>query len=184
MDRSSALPGAGEVQPSAQISRPTNGWTWALAFSALVIASRGPAILSSVERNVDESLMLAQALRYEHDLVPWRSVDGVTSGPLNSWVLLAAHKLGMRLHYREAHVLAALLQGWIVAAGYWHCRRQFGHAAAIVAAGSATVWFACNQHVDFTHYSSELVPIALIGAALVIDAARPASRFWQTVCDG
>ena len=55
-------------------------------FVALV-AWRWRSICYEGEINLDESQLLAQAMRYKADLMPWRSVDGGSSGPLNTWLL-------------------------------------------------------------------------------------------------
>src|SRR5580700_2272527 len=54
-----------------------------LVFAA-ILAWRRPQIGWAHEINVDESQMLAQGVRYLSHPVPWRDVDGTTSGPLDS----------------------------------------------------------------------------------------------------
>ena len=59
---------------------------FALFFSAM-LALRWAGISYGNELNPDESQMLAQAMRFVSHPVPWRDVDGTTSGPLNSLLL-------------------------------------------------------------------------------------------------
>jgi hypothetical protein len=151
------------------------------ALAAGIVVSRIPAVRYAAELNLDESQMMAQALRYQLDLIPWRAVDGTTSGPLNSWFLLAAHWLGMPLHYSAVHLLAALCLGVTVAAGYWAARNAFGRGAATIAAVSGALWMMLSQGRDFAHYSSEMVPSLLIAFALAAATVSTASDRSPTV---
>jgi hypothetical protein len=133
-----------------------------------VLLSRVSAIRFAHELNIDESLMLAQASRYAHDFVPWRSVDGTTSGPVNTWALLAAHWFGMPLTYSAVHLFAAMLLAGTVPLLYLAARRRFGILPATVGATCETTWIILSQDRDFIHYSSELVPILLISVSLAL----------------
>jgi hypothetical protein len=133
-------------------------------------------MLCPFEINLDEGQMAAQAMRYAQDLTPWRSVEGETNGPLDSWLLLAAHDLGMPLDYRALHVLAALCLAAILLATYIAGRRLVGQTAALVGLAAGSWWMAWALAPDFLHYSSELVPVLLMSVALaVIARARQAA---------
>jgi hypothetical protein len=148
----------------------------------LLLLSRVPAMVCPFELNRDESQMAAQAMRYEHDLTPWRSVEGETNGPLDSWLLLAAHDLGMPLGYRELHILGALCLASILLATYAAARSLVGETPALLGLAAGSWWLACAPVEDLTHYSSELVPGLLISLALAaIARARRAGsgRDWR-----
>jgi hypothetical protein len=137
-----------------------------LAFGAAIFASRIPAILCDCELNVDESQMIAQVRRYQLDLLPWRSVNGDTGGPLNTWYLLAVHLLGMPLEYAWVHALSAATLAVTVILAYVAARRFFGREGAFVGGVFATLWAVLHQVTDFSQYASELVPNLLVVAAV------------------
>ena len=63
------------------------GWGFAGLMALAVLIFRWPVLFVPMELNPDETQMASQAMKYLLDFVPWRSVDGTTSGPLNSWLL-------------------------------------------------------------------------------------------------
>jgi hypothetical protein len=143
-------------------------WTFVSLLVLGVLISRIPAIRFQHELNVDESLMMAQVFRYAHDIVPWRSVDGTTSGPVNTWALLLAHRLGMPLTYPATHFFAALLLAGTLPLLFLAAKRRYGLLPAAVGVTAEATWIALSQKPDFIHYSSELVPIFLISASLAL----------------
>ncbi len=150
-------------------------WVWGcLGFFLL---SRMPAILCPYELNRDESQMAAQAMRYAQDLTPWRSVEGETNGPLDSWLLTAAHAVGMPLAYSALHALAAACLAAALLATYAALRKLAGDTAALIGLAAGSIWLALAPVEDFVHYSSELVPILLLSLAMAaIAGARRAGK--------
>ena len=61
------------------------------------------------ELNVDESQMLSQGMKFLVDPMPWRSVDGATSGPLNSYIISLLLLVGISPGYLFVHWLATAL---------------------------------------------------------------------------
>jgi hypothetical protein len=142
----------------------TSLWVWAcLGFFLL---SRVPAVQCPFQLDVDEGQMLAQAMRYEHDLTPWRAVDGETGGPVLSWVILLGHEVGLPFNFRALHFLAAICLAGTLLATFAAARELAGETAALVGLAAGSWWLALAQDTDFTHYSSELVPCLLISGAL------------------
>lgn len=159
-------------------------WAPILILVAILLISRLPAIFHPMQINLDESQMLAQAMRYQEDFVPWRSVDGTTSGPLNTWYLILFRRLGFSYGYSQVHAVAAITYILIVFTGYLAARRLLGRQYAICGAIAATVWLAVNQGDDFIHYSSELVPCLLINLALVFASRAYRSQLLGAACLG
>jgi hypothetical protein len=154
-------------------------------FAALVVlVSRWPVITYPRELNADEGQMLAQGMRYLTDAVPWRAVDGTTSGPFNTWFLLLPHGLGANLAYATAHALAALSWALIVLLAYGAVRRHCGPAAAAVAAYTGAMWLAANGDADFVHYSSETLSVLLVTGALAGMASGRAGKCLAAVLLG
>ena len=83
-----------------------------VALAVLVCAGRWPILRFPVELSVDESQMIAQALRFRTAPVPWLHVDGTTSGALNSYWLLPPALAGIPLGYVSARVMG-LAAVWI-----------------------------------------------------------------------
>jgi hypothetical protein len=123
-------------------------------------------MLCPFEINVDESMMTAQAMRYQQDLTPWRSVEGESNGPIDSWVLLLAHELGMPFGYRALHTVAALVLAATLLASACAARRLFGDAPAMFGLAAGSWWLAWAPVQEFEHYASELMPCLLISLAL------------------
>jgi hypothetical protein len=134
--------------------------------------------------NVDESQMLAQAMRYTKDFVPWRGVDGTSSGPLNSLYLLLPHLLGMRLYYPEAHMLAAISWSASAFACWLAARLAFGARGAMAGLAMMAAWLVCQQGPDFLQYSSEVLPVLLLSLALAAAASGGAGYYVAAVLLG
>src|ERR1035438_10201808 len=77
---------------------------------------RLPTAFFPHELDVGESQMLAQGMKFLVDPVPWRAVDGSTSGPLNSYLFSVLLLAGFKASYALAHLLATglvCLHVWI-----------------------------------------------------------------------
>jgi hypothetical protein len=156
------------MSPQADRGRPSRTeWLWLSAIVGSLLLSRLAAIGYPAEFNADESQMLAQALRYTKDFMPWRGVDGTSSGPLNSWYLLVPHLLGMPLYYPGAHWLAAVTWAASTASCWLAARFAFGARSALAGAAAMGAWLVCQQGNDFLQYSSEALPVLLLSVALV-----------------
>lgn len=148
----------------------TSLWVWACL--GLFLLSRVPAMQCPYQLDVDEGQMLAQAMRYQHDLTPWRAVDGETGGPLLSWLPLLAHTVGLPFDFRSIHLLAILCLAGTLLATYAAAVQLVGEGAALVALAAGAVWLALTPGADFIHYSSELVPDVLLSGALAALVSR------------
>ena len=153
-----------------------SGWWLCGALGTLIGLSRVRAIATPFELNLDESHLMAQAMRYAADIVPWRAVDGATSGPLSAWLLLSAHTLGLAYSYAAVHAFAAVMLVMAVVSLYWAVRRALGPGSASVSAAALSAWIVADQDPDFVHFSTELLPVVLvsIALALALSHTRPA----------
>jgi hypothetical protein len=177
-DTGHATANSGMTPPSP---RPPEDLSYDLLACALIIATivttRLPAILLPAELNVDESQLMVQALRYAHDWVPWRSVDGTTSGPLNSWLLVLTQALGVPLSYRAVHAIGAVILGSLVALSYVTIRACCPRPEALVVACAGTLVVGATYLVEFMHLASEHLPALMLAVAahLIIRAIRAPS---------
>jgi hypothetical protein len=140
-------------------------------FCLALIAARWPTLLLNEEINPDESQRIALALSFLHDPVPWRGADPTTGGPLNSYILTLLPALGIPLNYITARAVGLILLMisaicWYVAA--MRLRDRFVAKSVVIPA----VTFLCfAQHHNYTHYSTEILPTAVLSvAALVISS--------------
>ena len=119
------------------------------------------SLLYNGEINVDESQILAQALKYLSDPMPWRSVVGGSSGPLNTWVLLWAPLLGIKLGYLAARITGLICTFALLSGTIFGLSEIAGRRIALVAAMPATTLLLSTLNLDFLHFSSEQFPSAL-----------------------
>ena len=133
------------------------------------------SLLYSGEINVDESQFLAQLLRYKTDPIPWRGVDGGSSGPLNTWILMWAPLLGLKVGYFAARV-TGLLCLWSTCCGLALALAEVaGRRLALLLTLPAITLLLTSLNLDYLFFSSEQLPIALI-AWTVFFLARQATR--------
>ncbi len=123
---------------------------------------RLPTIVWPYELNVDESQMLSQAMKFLLDPVPWRSVDGTSSGPLNSLLISAFLALGVHPTYASVHVLATGLVSLYTFAAYVTLTRLCDFRAALWGIVPMVLCFGFSGNPEFLHYSSELLPAFLL----------------------
>ncbi|GAB3750144.1 hypothetical protein [Spirosoma pomorum] len=155
--------------------RPKLGLVMAAALG-LMFLLRLPSIVFDNEINPDESQMITQALTLRQDPVYFRSVDGTTAGPLDSYTLVLPSLLGLPFDYITAHLTAFLL----IAISLWLVTRTarlwYGETAAIAALLPLIFILGMTQVGDFLHYSSELVPVLLLSLSYYLYATLLAQK--------
>ena len=140
---------------------------------ASILVSRYPAIALNTELNPDEGQVLAQVMRISVGPVPWRGMDGTTTGPLNTWFVWLFHALRMPLAYTPVHVLAAVLLAFLAALVHRIVLRMAGARAALGAVASVGVTIVLAQGANFVHFSSELVPSVLVCCVVLCLVSQP-----------
>ena len=150
----------------------------------VIIASRIGPILLGAELNPDESQMMAQVMRLKLHAIPWRGMDGTTSGPLNTWALSLAHAVGVPLDYHWIHFLAAAILAATCALTYATLRVLCDRTIAAWGAAASTMTLVLG--VNCPYYSSELLPALLAATALLciaVSLTRPRLRaFTDLAC--
>lgn len=142
-----------------------------LAFLGIALI-RLPGILFGHEFSLDEGLMISQAITLTENPLFWKSVDGTTGGPLLSYLLLIPHFLGFEIHYLSARIVGIIL---VILAGNFLFLgvKEIGEINAAKIA--LFVFFSFTAFItnnEFVHYSSEHLPLLLIGL----------NFFWMTKC--
>ncbi len=160
--------------PNLRESRLGDG-RWIVLILLLLVIGRSPTWWVTHELNVDESQFIAGALALRHDPVFWRSLETTTSGPLNTYILLPLGTLLGGDTYFSARVTAALLLGLSLILLHRMLVPLYGRAVARIAVLPALFFESFTLHDDFLHYSSELMPMALLAAGLYLWTKRLAS---------
>ena len=140
----------------------------ALVVVAVLFALRSPTILFAHEMNVDESQMLSQGMKFLSDPIPWRSVDGTSGGPLNSYLILLFLLIGFRASYELAHVLATGLVCVQALIAYVTLRRMGSRRMALWGITPLIFCYGFGDGQDYLHYSSELLPELCLAAGFFL----------------
>lgn len=137
-----------------------------------LIVWRWRSLNYSGEINVDESQILAQALRYKNDAVPWRSVDGSSGGPLYTWAVLWAPLIGLKLDYFAARLTGIICYGATLAALILCFQKVAGPRHALILVMPALTFSLTTLNFDFVFFSSEQLPMAIMAWASFLIIAR------------
>ncbi|AKD55427.1 hypothetical protein [Spirosoma radiotolerans] len=84
-------------------------WGWGAVFGGLLLLMRLPFIAYNRELEVDESQMLTQALSLTKYIHYWNDVDGLTQGPLVSYLLILPSWFGGSFDYISARLVGFVL---------------------------------------------------------------------------
>jgi hypothetical protein len=149
----------------AQPTALSPGWKWWALIAAILLAFRWPLVWVPHQFNPDESQLIAGAITLRHDPVFWRSVDGSTAGPVDYYPLLPAAWGNGYASYAIARLIGlAAVFGTIFFAGKTLAAIA-RTTVARVAVLPALAFHALTTNPDFTHYSTELMPVLLLAAA-------------------
>lgn len=143
-----------------------NWWrTWALFMVVLGLSIpvwRWRSIVYNGEINVDESQILAQALRYTLDPLPWRSVDGGSAGPLYTWALFWGPLFGLKFTYLTARITGIACY-WLMCAGMSLAfSRMVGRRLALLFTMPVVTLSLTAINFDYVFFSSEQLPMAIM----------------------
>ena len=153
--------------------RPAVGWPMFVASAlGVLFLLRLPSIVFNAEINPDESQMIVQALTLSYDPVYFRSVDGTTGGPLDSYFLVLPGLLGLPFDYITAHLMAFGLVAVCVWLLFLTARLWFGEAAARLALLPLVFVLGLTQNGDFLHYNSELIALVFLSGSYYLYATQ------------
>ena len=131
-----------------------------LAFA--LICFRWPYLSANVELNVDESQMLAQGMKYLSDFLPWRSVDGTTSGPLDTYVVMWPVLFGLPMNYCTSRIMGVMLIFLTVLFSQRMLRQVLDPAWSLVLTFPLATMYLFAWGENSVHFSSEHLPVLLI----------------------
>ena len=121
-----------------------------------VVLLRLPSALVPREFNVDESQLLAEAMKFVVDPRPWKGVD--SCGPLSSYLISIFLLMGFKASYVLAHMLAALLICLQVLVAYLTLRRLGSDKTAAFGAFLLAFLYGTYTHTHYLHYNTESLP--------------------------
>lgn len=154
---------------------------------ALIFAGRLPAIVLPIRLNPDEAQLGANALRVLRYGSGWGSLDGFSSGPLNSLALTWPILFGKGVSLVSVRLTAWMAVSLVFVFSYLTIRRMSGRFNGILFSLPLAVFFAFNENNEFQHYSSELVSAVLLTASMFLVPLAPEScraLLWRSVACG
>ena len=152
--------------------RVDSRWVFVLSALGVLLLLRLPSIVFNAEINPDESQMITQALTLRYDPVYFRSVDGTTGGPLDSYFLVLPSLLGLPFDYITAHLMAFGLVAVCLWLLFLTARLWFGETAARLALLPLVFVLGLTQNSDFLHYNSELIALVLLSGSYYLYASQ------------
>lgn len=147
-------------------TRITPRWLYLSILFLTFFSFRWPLFFVNEELNPDESQIIAGAITLRHDPLYWRSVDGMTHGPLDDYPLMLPWLAGQTPGYLSARLIAACLVLGAVMLLYCTLIRYVPDPIARVGTLPAFCFFAFSTYWDFVHYSSEHMPVFLLASGL------------------
>ncbi len=133
---------------------------------AALFAWRAPELSYPGQYDIDESHLLSIAQRYTTDGVAWRSGDGETIGPLDSYVLVWAAPLGLHFNYLVARLTGIACLVVTLACLFKSASLLVGRRFSPLMVLSAATFYLFAWYNGFVEYSSEHLPVALLSAAV------------------
>lgn len=141
-----------------------------LMLCAFVVAARWPGLFYPKGFNPDEDQLVAAARALVLDPVFFRAAEAGSSGPLNVYPLLTS-----LIADRSPTLFSARLAGLgmiclALVAVYFAGRSVFSESVARFGAFLPGVFFGLTNFWDFTHYTSEHMPVALLAVGWALGA--------------
>jgi len=133
-----------------------------------ILALRWPEIRFLQGINLDEAQTFAQAMRFCAHPVPWRDVDGNTSGPFTSMLLSLALRLGAPDAWPTARVVLWAANCLTLIFLYLALRVFGTRSEAQFVLTPVILFYAFALDPNFTHYSNETLPVLLLSAGFFI----------------
>ncbi|MFT4033151.1 MAG: hypothetical protein QM669_12080 [Siphonobacter sp.] len=139
-----------------------------LASLCMLLYMRLPIVLFNREIDVDESQMLTQAITLLKDPVYWHSVDGTTGGPLGSYFLILPYLVIGKFNYIASHLGSVTLVSITLICIFKSLQNLFNKKTALLVSYPIILFYSFTQYNDFVHYSSEHLPVTLLGFTLYL----------------
>jgi hypothetical protein len=140
------------------------------ALCAFVVLARWPGLFYPRGFNPDEDQLVAAARALVLDPVFFRAAEAGSSGPLNVYPLLTSLAFGGWPTLFSARLVGLAMICLALVALYFAGRAVFSEPVARFGAVLPSVFFGLTNFWDFTHYTSEHVPMALLAVGWALSA--------------
>jgi hypothetical protein len=130
-----------------------------LIISYLLIKNRYFSIIYPYPLNPDEAQMVANSLRIRIHGYNWDSVDGTTSGPLNSLILTWPNLFGWDSTLSSARITASILIILTCIFLYKTILLYSNTTFSLMLTTPIVIFYCLSGSLAFSHYSSEMLPV-------------------------
>lgn len=153
-----------------------------LAGITFITLGRWSSIVFPYPLNPDEVQMAANALRIKSFGWNWNAVDGATGGPLDSLALLWPSLFNNDVTLSLVRITANALLCIVFILIYLSIKNISSRKYAVLMSISLALFYGLTKFYDFTHYSSELLPVTLAMAAnyLILNKFQNSSSLNQS----
>ena len=131
----------------------------------VIVAGRWDSIIYPLCINPDEAQAAANALRVKSFGLNWNSLDGTTVGPYNTLILCWPYLLGGDVTLSTGRLTACILLNLVSVFTYLSIRDVSGRLSALLFTVPLIIFYGLTDFYDYTHYSSELLPLAMLVVA-------------------
>lgn len=128
----------------------------------IIVIGRWDSIIYPLSLSPDEAQMAANTLRIRSHGFNWDSLDGTTSGPLNSLVLAWPHLIGFDTTFALTRLTGCALLSFTCLFTYLTIATMSGTLAGILYAIPLALFYSLTESTEFLHYSSEVLPLFLL----------------------
>lgn len=137
-----------------------------IIFLVILIGRYNSYLLGFELLNIDESQMMANAIRLQLNNYNIFQFDGTSSGFLNSLILTWPSLLNLDVTFLSTRITAIILISAIFYIAYLYLRLDLKKTSSILLVLPGVLVFSFTHDPDFLHYSSELLSTSLIIFAL------------------
>jgi len=142
-------------------------------FLVALVLFRWPYLVNNTEFCLDEGGILAAGMKYLTDFMPWRSVDGTTSGPLNTYIVMWPAILGLPMDYCTARVTGIILIFLTVLFSQRLLRQALDPGWSLVLLLPVATMYFFAFDANLIHFSSEHLPVALMAVLAWLGFKNP-----------
>ena len=135
-------------------------------FLFLLIGRTSSFLLSYEILNVDESQMMANAIRFHLNGYNIFDFDGTSSGFLNSLVLNWPNIIGLDVTFLSTRLTAVVILSFIFYLIFLYFKIELGKFLSLLLITPGVILFSFTGDPDYQHYSSELLSTLFIVFAL------------------
>lgn len=136
---------------------------WLVSF---FIIFKIPSLFENYSLEIDEGCMLTQAMSLYNKRIFWKEVDFLTSGPLNSLILIPFGAIRGNFDYTACRICYIILNCVSIIFTYFTVNYTTNKSNARIFVFIVVIFLVSTNNLEFRHYSSELLSISLLSISL------------------